>query len=119
MKITYTLEDFNKGKIIDKYGIQNNGSTHLFFSNSCFKRMQKYVPFKKGTLSTTATVRPTSVTYESDYAIYQYKGYTKGPVKKYNKPGTGPYWDKKMVANEKNQLTKEVENYMKKLKGSR
>ena len=112
MKITYTLKDFDGKKIIDKYGMQKNGNLHLFFSNSCFRRMHKYVPLQTGTLASTATVKPNSVTYEMRYAHKQYTT-NKG------KGIRGKYWDKKMVANEKNQLAKEVENEAKRLKGSR
>lgn len=112
MEITYTLKDFDGKKIIDKYGMQKNGNTQLFLANSCFRRMQKYVPFDTGALSTTATVKPGSVTYEQPYAHRQYTA-NKG------KGIRGKYWDKKMVANEKDQLAKEVENYAKKMKGSR
>lgn len=112
MKITYELKDFDGKKIIDKYGMQKNGNTQLFLANDCFRRMQKYVPFDTGALSTTATVKPGSVTYEQPYAHRQYTT-NKG------KGIRGKYWDKKMVANEKDQLAKEVENYAKKMKGSR
>lgn len=112
MKISYTLKDFNKKKIIDKYGMQENGNTQLFLANTCFRRMQKYVPFDTGALSTTATVKPGSVTYEQ---LYAHKQYTTNKGKGIR----GKYWDKKMVANEKGQVAKEVENYAKKLKGSR
>lgn len=111
MKITYTLKDFNKNKIIDKYGMQEKGNTRLFLANSCFRRMQKYVPFDTGALSTTVTVEPGSVTYEQPYAHKQY-------TTNRGKGIRGKYWDKKMVANEKAQLAQEVENYAKKMKGS-
>ena len=112
MEITYTLKDFDGKKIIDKFGMQKNGNTQLFLANTCFRRMQKYVPFDTGALSTTVTVKPGSVTYEQPYAHKQYTT-NKG------KGIRGKYWDKKMVANEKDQLAKEVENYAKKMKGSR
>lgn len=111
MEITYTLKDFDKNKIIDKFGLQKDGNTRLFLANSCFRRMQKYVPFDTGALSTTVTVRPESVTYEVPYAHRQYTT-NKG------KGIRGKYWDKKMIANERDVLTREVENYAKKLKGS-
>ena len=111
MEITYTLKDFNSKKIIDKFGMQEGGKTELFLANDCFRRMQKYVPFDTGALSTTATVRPGSVTYEVPYAHKQYTT-NKG------KGIRGKYWDKKMIANERDVLTREVENYAKRLKGS-
>ena len=111
MKIKYSLEDFDGKKIIDKFGMQKNGNTQLFLANTCFRRMHKYVPFETGTLASHVTVKPRSVTYEERYAHKQYTT-NKG------KDTRGKYWDKKMVANEKDQIAKEVENYAKKLKGS-
>ena len=112
LSIKYTLEDFDKNKIINKFGMQENGDTQLFLANTCFRRMQKYVPFQTGALSTTATVKPGSVTYEQPYAHKQYTT-NKG------KGIRGKYWDKKMVSAEKEVIAKEVEEYAKKLKGSK
>ena len=111
MEISYTLKDFNGKKIIDKFGMQEGGKTELFLANDCFRRMQKYVPFDTGALSTTVTVRPGSVTYEVPYAHKQY-------TTNQGKGIRGKYWDKKMIANERDVLTREVENYAKRLKGS-
>ena len=72
LELKYELKDFDKDKIVDKYGMQENGDADLFLANTCFRRMQKYVPFDTGALSTTVTVRPGSVTYEQPYAHKQY-----------------------------------------------
>lgn len=112
LSISYTLKDFDGKKIIDKYGMQENGDTQLFLANTCFRRMQKYVPFDTGTLSTHATVRPKSVTYEEQYAHKQYTT-NKG------KGIRGKYWDKRMVSAEKELIVKEVEAYAKKMKGNK
>lgn len=112
LSVSYTLKDFDKKKIVDKYGMQENGNTKLFLANTCFRRMQKYVPFETGTLSTTATIKPGKVTYEMPYAHKQYTS-NKG------KGIRGKYWDRKMVSAEKELIIKEVEEYAKKLKGNK
>ena len=112
LSIKYELKDFDGKKIIDKYGMQENGDTQLFLANTCFRRMQKYVPFDTGTLSTHATVRPGSVTYEEQYAHKQYTT-NKG------KGIRGKYWDKRMVSAEKELIVKEVKAYAEKMKGSK
>lgn len=112
LSISYTLKDFNKNKIIDKYGMQENGDTQLFLANTCFRRMQKYVPFDSGALSTTATIKPHKVIYEMPYAHKQYTT-NKG------KGIRGKYWDKRMVSAEKELIVKEVEEYAKKMKGNK
>ena len=112
VEIKYTLEDFDKGRIISKFGLQKNGSAELFLADTCFRRMVKYVPWDTGALATTVTVRPGSVTYEQEYAHKQY-------VSNKGKGIRGKYWDKKMINAERGVVTKEVEDYIKKTKGSR
>ena len=111
LTLNYELKDFDGKKIIDKYGMQEGGNTQLFLANTCFRRMHKYVPLDTGTLASHTTVKPGSVTYEEQYAHKQYTS-NKG------KGIRGKQWDKKMIANERDALTREVENYIKKLKGS-
>ena len=112
LTLNYELKDFDENKIIDKYGMQEGGDTQLFLANTCFRRMHKYVPFDTGTLASHATVRPGSVTYEEPYAHKQY-------TKNKGKGIRGKQWDKKMIANERGQIVKEVEDYAKKLKGNK
>ncbi len=112
MEIKYSLQDFNKGKIISKYGMQEGGNAELFLANTCFRRMSKYVPKDTGALMTTVTVRPGSVTYEQLYAHIQY-------TTNRGKGIRGKDWDKKMKNAEGHLVAKEVEDYVKKLKGSK
>ena len=104
--LKYTLKDFNEGKIVNKFNMQDGGSAQLFLANECFRRMTKYVPKDTGMLSTTVTVRPGSVTYEQPYAHRQYTT-NKG------KGLRGKYWDQKMLSAEKQLLVSDVEKYVK------
>lgn len=106
LTLKYTLEDFDKDKIVNKFNMQKGGSAQLFLSNECFRRMDKYVPKDTGLLKGTVTVKPGSVTYEQQYAHRQYTT-NKG------KGLRGKYWDQKMLSAEKNMLVKDVENYVK------
>ena len=117
MEIKYELKDFDKGRIISKFGLEHEGNANLYMSNRAFIRMHKYTPRDTNTMATTVTIRPGTITYEEEYALYQYKGYTKGPVKHYTTPGTGKYWDRKMWSAEGDKLTKEVSNYIKRISG--
>ena len=112
MELTYTLKDFDKKKIIDKYGMQEGGSAQLFLANTCFKRMTKYVPWDTGALATTATIEPRYITYTQPYAHKQF-------VSNKGKGIRGSRWDLRMKNAEKKQVAKEVEEYAKKLKASR
>lgn len=98
-----------------KLGIETNGRVQKFFTNTCYKHMDKYVPMDEGNLRTIVDIQSDSITYESPYAEYQYYGMRKDGthvVRNYTTPGTGPYWDKKMKSVEMQDVVKEVQDYI-------
>lgn len=98
-----------------RLGIEPNGRVQKFFTNTCYKHMDKYVPKDEGNLRTNVDVESNSITYESPYARYQYYGMRDDGthvVKNYTTPGTGPYWDKRMVSAEMQDVVKEVQKYI-------
>ena len=98
-----------------RLGIQPNGRVQKFFTNTCYKHMDKYVPMDEGNLRTIVDVKSDSITYESPYAKYQYHGKRADGthvVKNYTTPGTGTYWDKRMTSAEIQDVVKEVQNYI-------
>ena len=97
-----------------RLGIEPNGRVQKFFTNTCYKHMDKYVPKDEGNLRTNVSITADSITYESPYAKYQYRGMREDGsrvVKNYTTPGTGPYWDKRMVSAEIDDVVKEVQDY--------
>lgn len=99
-------------KIKADLGIEPNGRVQRFFTDTCANYMDKYIPKDIGNLRDIKTLRPNSITYESNYAHAQYTGYTKGPVRNYTTPGTGPYWDERMKSAEMQDVIKEVQEYV-------
>ena len=96
-----------------RLGINPSGKVQKFFQNTCYKHMDKYVPADEYNLRTNVDLsNPTQIVYESPYAHAQYVGYTKGPVQNYTTPGTGPYWDKRMVSAEMQDVVKEAQDYV-------
>ena len=96
-------------------GIEPNGRVQKFFTNTCYKHMDKYVPMDKGDLRTIVDLQSNTITYEMPYARYQYYGMREDgtrPVQNYTTPGTGPYWDKRMVSAEMQDVVREVQNYV-------
>ena len=93
-------------------GIDVNGKVQKFFTDTCAKHMDKYVPMDTGMLRTNISKTSKSITYEIPYAHAQYIGHTKGEVRNYTTPGTGPYWDKRMVSAEMQDVIKEVQEYV-------
>lgn len=99
-------------EIKERLGINPNGKVQKFFTNTCYKHMDKYVPMDLGNLRTVVSIKEDSITYESPYAHAQYVGYTTGPVVNYTTPGTGPYWDERMKSVEMDDIVKEVQKYV-------
>lgn len=98
-----------------RLGIQPNGRVQKFFTNTCYKHMDKYVPMRDGNLRTIVDVEDDSITYETPYARYQYYGVREDgthQIRNYTTPGTGTYWDKRMVSAEMQDVIKEVQNYV-------
>ena len=98
-----------------RLGIQPDGRVQKFFTNTCYKHMDKYVPMREGNLRTIVDVKNDSITYESPYARYQYYGMREDGshvVKNYTTPGTGTYWDNRMVSAEMQDVVKEVQDYI-------
>lgn len=98
-----------------RLGLEPNGRVQKFFTNSCYKHMDKYVPMREGNLRTIVDIEDTSITYESPYARYQYYGMREDGshvVNNYTTPGTGTYWDKRMVSAEIDDVVKEVQDYI-------
>ena len=98
-----------------RLGIEPNGRVQKFFTNTCYKHMDKYVPKDDGNLRTIVDIESNSITYEQPYARYQYYGMREDGthvVKNYTTPGTGPYWDKRMVSAEMQDVVKEVQKYI-------
>ena len=98
-----------------RLGVEPNGRVQKFFTNTCYKHMDKYVSMRDGNLRTVVDIQSDSITYESPYAKYQYYGMREDgsrPVSNYTTPSTGPYWDKRMVSAEMQDVVKEVQDYI-------
>lgn len=94
-------------------GIEPNGRVHKFFTQTCYRYMDKYVPKDTGVLRENVTLETDKITYEQPYAHAQYIGIVNGgEVKNYTTPGTGKYWDERMKSVEMNDIVKEVQDFI-------
>lgn len=123
------------GVIKARLGIQQYGPTHKYFAERCRQRMNaRYVPRDEENLINSSFVDNTcNIVYPQTYAHYQYRGIvyidpvtgstwgrkgerkipTDRMIKNYTTSGTGPYWDKKMVSAELDEVIKETKEFMK------
>lgn len=120
-------------------GIEQNGKVQKFFTNTCYRYMDKYVPRgDTGLLRETVALDTDTITYEMPYAHYQYIGklYVDPITKKgafysedygfWSRPGVKKertetdlvhtngfsYWDVQMWSVEKDKVCDEVEKYI-------
>ena len=99
-------------------GIEPNGPVHAFFTETCYRYMDKYVPRRPGSiggaLREEVDLTTNSITYNQPYASYQYFGIRADGtrvVMNYSTPGTGPYWDERMWSAESSDVVSEVQKH--------
>ena len=100
--------------ILGKLGLEPNGKTQSFFTQTCAKHMDKYVPMNEGNLR-QYRIEGNYIIYEQPYARYQYYGMREDGthfVHNYTTPGTGTYWNKRMVSAEMQDVVEEVQKYI-------
>lgn len=61
-----------------RLGIQPNGRVQKFFTATCAKHMDQYVPYDEGNLA-LYKIEGTNIIYDQPYAHYMYKGKVMGP----------------------------------------
>lgn len=129
-------------KIIRDHGLDKDGRVTRYLRDTADRFMNPYIPMDNGMLRRNKTYPSNhEIKYTSPYARYQYYGKMyispklgvsgiplksgrwwspKGEIKtptskklKYHTSGTGPKWEKLMLQRRKNDLVKDVKNYIK------
>lgn len=103
-----------------RLGIEPNGRVQKKFAETCYKHMDKYVPFDEGNLSSVVDIQPYWIVYEMPYARYQYYGVRDDgthPINEANRnrtyhPQATSYWDRHMVSAEMPEIVKEMQDYI-------
>lgn len=113
-------------KIKRRLNIQDGGPAHAHFTELCAKKMDEFVPFKKGNLA-DYILTTDSITYAQKYASYQYFGRRKDGSHQINEANrdrskhslASSYWDKKMKTAYISEIVEEVGEYIKTHGGGR
>ena len=121
------------GKILKDHGLDENGKAVEYLRDECKRLMAPFVPGGAGgeLSKNTSTPNSHSIKYIEPEAHYQFTGklmlakngsswakrgekkhYT-GKKLKYHTSGTGDHWDKRMLQKRKDDLVKDLENYIK------
>lgn len=98
-------------KIVAHLGLDPNGKVQKFFTSECAKAMYDFVPMRNGDLR-DYIIEGNYIIYNQPYARYQYYGMRNDGshvVQNYTTPGTGTYWDKKMVTSKLPDIINEIQ----------
>ena len=100
-----------------RLGVQENGPMQKYLATRVKERMNAtYVPEDTQTLIDSSFITDDcSIVYPQKYASYQYYGQREDgthKVKHYTKPGTGPYWEKRMLSAEGKDLEQDIQDYI-------
>ena len=112
--------------ILTRMGVKPDGDVQMFVTNTVNRGIIRYMPVRSGALSTKLKhiKSATEIEVLGPYARYQYYGKVmEGPAPKavtdrdmkYDKtknPLAGPFWDRRMIANEGAQIADEARRYV-------
>ena len=112
--------------ILTRMGVKPDGDVQMLVTNTVNRRITRYMPFRSGALATKLKhiKSATEIEVLGPYARYQYYGKAmEGPAPKvvtdrdlkYDKtknPLAGPFWDRRMIANEGSQIADEARRYV-------
>ena len=109
--------------ILKNHGLQKGGRVQAFMTGEVHRLSLPYIPFDNNPLSTTVDIEAESITYKSVYAQYQWYGKvmagnprqaTDKDLTYQGAPMRGKEWDKRMLANHKDELIQSIEDFIKK-----
>ena len=113
-----------------RIGLDEDGKAQKYFTNMCYRRMGTFVPGGSSSeLNKNVILQPSTITYKSPYAHYQYigilyvdpdtgsswarKGVKKVPTsRKLNHTIGTSRWDRKMWASQSKDALKELQEYI-------
>lgn len=116
--------DIRPAVILRARGLGDSDRARVFLANEVARLSDPYVPMQQGILKNTKQIAGSgrTITYLGPYAHYQYVGevmagrapkhYTGKPLTYHGAPMRGPEWDKRMMADRRDDLVQSVANYV-------
>jgi len=128
MKITGTIRVNPPAQIIKNHGLDPSGSVQRFHTQNVIRRIQKYMPFRTGTtiklMIAQSPISEPLIHVDVPYARYLYYGKAmKGRAPKVptdkdliytttKNPQAGPFWDRRLLAAEKDAMRQDLQDYV-------
>lgn len=115
--------DINPASILKARGLGKSTKARVYLANQVAKLSDPYVPLQTGTLKNSRRISGdgSTITYPGPYAHYQYVGkvmggrapkqYTGEDINYHGGPMRGREWDKRMLADRKDDLIKGFAKY--------
>lgn len=137
MKI-YLQSDVDADKILRNRGLGSNGLVAKFMASEVKRLCEPYVPMQQGVMKNSAQISGNGkyLIYPGPYAHYQHTGEVYGPniplgdgrfiskapkhptgkrIQYHGGPMRGDHWEKRMMADHKDDLERSTENYIRSL----
>lgn len=121
--------DFDVNNILRVRGIGKSDGAQKFLASEVARLCDPYVPMEQGMLKNNYVIAldGSELTYIQPYAHYQYAGramggrapksYTGAELRYSGAPMRGAQWDKRMLADRKQDLVKSIEDYIAEKRG--
>lgn len=117
--------NINPREILEKRGLGRNNKAQKFLASEVERLSQPYVPMSAGSgahLVNAARVYDDKIIYPGPYAHYQYYGevmagrapkhYTGKPLQYHGAPMRGKEWEKRMMADRKEDICRSLKRYI-------
>lgn len=121
--------NFNPVTILKVRGLGKSDGARKHLASEVWRLCEPYVPMEQGILKNNCTIAldGSELVYNQPYAHYQYygkamggrapKSYTGAELRYSGAPMRGAQWDKRMLADRKQDLVKSVEAYIAEKRG--
>ena len=106
----------NSYQLAKGLGVDEQGDVQRYFTRQVFERLEPYLPKKEGDLRASGEIIGNSlIQYSTPYTRAQFFGVTREGVPfKYKPTGekVGAHWDRRLAADEGEQILEDVRQYM-------
>ena len=123
-KKTKVKPNINPSTILRVRGMGDSNELKVYLANDVVRLSDPYVPMAQGTLKNNVKISRNgeTITYPGPYAHYQYTGlvmagkapkhYTGKEITYHDSPMRGAKWDRRMLADRKNDLVRDVQKFI-------
>lgn len=123
MKVNINSHLSSPQQIIMRLGLNKDGDAQRYWTHEVHRRIVRYMPYRTGVTATKLTQERSSTEIETaaPYARKLYNGVSaSGRPLNFNRShnqDAGPFWDRRLVAAEGDQMVADFQTYLDRKKG--